>query len=143
MMSFRKSILLLFVCLSAAKAFDTTDLDVEAEDGEERTVFTSNGNYYIALNTTYLLLYATLFGIGLLAALAISALFGAASSDDSGYGYGQQSSGYGGSAGGEDPHAHGHFRNKRNIEGNKKMSQCAAAIVLDPRLIINCAGDRP
>ena len=103
-------------------AADLVTLDDEAEEGEERTVFTSNGNYFIALNTTYLLLYATLFGIGLLAALAISALFGAASSDDSGYGYGHES-GYG-SAHGEDPHGHG-YRNKRfaaTIDESKRSS---------------------
>lgn len=102
-----------FAAVAKAQPFDpAADLvNVEEEEGEERTVFTSNGNYFIALNTTYLLLYATLFGIGLLAALAISALFGAASSDDGGYGYGHESA-YGGSAHGEDPHGHG-YRNKR------------------------------
>ena len=37
-------------------------LDSDYEDGEERTIFTSGGTYYLALNTTYLLWYALLLG---------------------------------------------------------------------------------
>ena len=32
------------------------------KEGEERTIFTSGGTYYIALNTTYLIYYSFLAG---------------------------------------------------------------------------------
>ena len=51
---------LLLLLIGAACVTAELDLvdDIEEEDGEARTVFTSGGNYYIALNTTYLLYYA-------------------------------------------------------------------------------------
>jgi hypothetical protein len=87
--------------------------DLAVDDGEDdgRTFFTSNGNYFLTLNTTYLLLYAGLLGAGLLAALAISSLFNRdTSSGYGGYGYAHQGGGggYGGQSG------HGHYRNKRS-----------------------------
>ena len=42
-----------------ATSLDTSDF---VEEGEERTIFTSGGTYYLALNTTYLLLYSLLLG---------------------------------------------------------------------------------
>merc|ERR1711874_726248 len=79
------SLFMLFV-INLAKA-TTIDIDgLEEEDGEERTVFTSGGTYYIALNTTYLLYYS------LLAGLALSGLFTGSAESTSGYGqqYGYQ-----------------------------------------------------
>merc|ERR1712228_34038 len=64
----------------------------EPEDGDARTVFTSGGTYYIALNTTYLLYYSLIAGALLLAGLALS---GAFSGEAATSGYGQQY-GYGG-----------------------------------------------
>ena len=61
--------------------------ETEPEDGDARTVFTSGGTYYIALNTTFLLYYSVLAGALLLALLALS---GAFSSAESTSGYGQQ-----------------------------------------------------
>ena len=58
----RWSSLFLLCVIGLAKA-STIDIDgFEEEDGEERTVFTSGGTYYIALNTTYLLYYSLLAG---------------------------------------------------------------------------------
>ena len=87
------------------------DLDnVEAEDGEERTIFTSGGTYYVALNTTYLLIWSLLLGALLLGALFLSG--GASASSESGYsgysGY-QQRQDYG--------HQHGHHRQRRQEYG--------------------------
>ena len=69
----------------------TTTIDIngveEEEEGDARTVFTSGGTYYIALNTTFLLYYSVLAGALLLALLALS---GAFSSAESTSGYGQQ-----------------------------------------------------
>jgi len=86
------------------------DLDnVEAEEGEERTIFTSGGTYYVALNTTYLLIWSLLLGALLLGALFLSG--GASASSDSGYsgysGY-QQRQDYG--------HQHGHHRQRRQAQ---------------------------
>ena len=59
-MSWRLAVLL--CCCGLARAA-VVDIDgVEEEDGEARTVFTSGGTYYIALNTTYLLYYSLLLG---------------------------------------------------------------------------------
>jgi len=103
---------LLFV-LGLAKA-STIDIDgFEEEDGEERTVFTSGGTYYIALNTTYLLYYSLLLGTLLLAGLALSGLF--TGSEESTSGYGQQ---YGYQQGYQQKNSQGGFaRNKRYAEG--------------------------
>ena len=86
-----------------------TDLDsYDGEDGEERTIFTSGGTYYIALNTTYLLLWSLLLGGLLLGALFLAG--GSGASADSGYGtqyggYGQRKSGF----------EEGFNRNKRDL----------------------------
>jgi len=53
-----------------------TDLDTINEEGEERTIFTSGGTYYIALNTTYLLYYSAIAGIIVLTGVLLSSLFG-------------------------------------------------------------------
>lgn len=90
-------ILLIGAASVTAELDDIVD-DIEAEEGDARTVFTSGGNYYIALNTTYLLYYAIIAGSLLLAGLALSSLFGggAAETESAGYGqqYGQQQQGY-------------------------------------------------
>jgi len=109
----RYSPLFLLFVLGLAKA-STIDIDgFEEEDGEERTVFTSGGTYYIALNTTYLLYYSLLLGTLLLAGLALSGLF--TSSEESTSGYGQQ---YGYQQGYQQKNSQGGFaRNKRYAEG--------------------------
>eukprot|EP00090_Calanus_glacialis_P036975 TRINITY_DN632_c1_g1_i1.p1 TRINITY_DN632_c1_g1~~TRINITY_DN632_c1_g1_i1.p1 ORF type:complete len:212 (-),score=46.45 TRINITY_DN632_c1_g1_i1:405-1040(-) len=109
----RWSSLFLLCVIGLAKA-TTIDIDgLEEEDGEERTVFTSGGTYYIALNTTYLLYYSLLAGTLLLAGLALSGLFTGSAESTSGYGqqYGyQQKQGQGQGQG-------GFARNKRYAEG--------------------------
>ena len=60
------------------------------EDGEERTIFTSGGTYYIALNTTYLLIWSLLLGGLLLGALFLA---GGTQASTTG-GYGSQYGGY-------------------------------------------------
>jgi len=92
---------LLLLLIGAACVTAELDLvdDIEEEDGEARTVFTSGGNYYIALNTTYLLYYAIIAGSLLLAGIALSSLFGGAAETETGgygqqYGYQQQQQGY-------------------------------------------------
>ena len=97
---------LLFL-ISLVRASDLDSYD--EEDGEERTIFTSGGTYYIALNTTYLLLWSLLLGGILLGALFLAG--GSGASSDSGYGtqyggqYGQKKSGF----------EEGFNRNKRDI----------------------------
>jgi len=109
----RWSSLFLLCVIGLAKA-STIDIDgFEEEDGEERTVFTSGGTYYIALNTTYLLYYSLLAGTLLLAGLALSGLFTGSAESSSGYGqqYGyQQKQGQGQGQG-------GFARNKRYADG--------------------------
>lgn len=92
--------------------------ELVVEDGKARTVFTSNGNYFIALNTTYLLLYAALFGIGLLAALALASLFSPA--EETGYGYSHQSGG--GGYGGGSAHGHSYYRQRRSADSGEGES---------------------
>ena len=89
-----------YVCLlllTALAGANTVDIDGVEEEGEERTIFTSGGTYYIALNTTYLLLWSLLLGGLLLGALFLAG--GTGASSDSGYGsqyggYGQRKSGF-------------------------------------------------
>ena len=93
----------------------TVDLN-EYEDGEERTIFTSGGTYYIALNTTYLLLWSALLGALLLGALLLSSGTGASTTGGygSGYsGYQQKSSEY-----------EGYNRQKRQADWGKISLKC-------------------
>ena len=60
------------------------------EEGEERTIFTSGGTYYLALNTTYLLWWSLLLGGLLLGALFLSSGGGASAGAGAGYGGYQQ-----------------------------------------------------
>ena len=85
------------------------DLDTEEEEGEERTIFTSGGTYYVALNTTYLLIWSLLLGSLLLGALFLSG--GAGASSDSGY------SGYSGYQQRQDQGHQGHSRQRRQDYG--------------------------
>jgi hypothetical protein len=86
MMAAHLSHLLVLLLVLGLAAATTIDIDgVEEEDGEARTVFTSGGTYYIALNTTFLLYYSLLAGALLLAGLALSGAFSSAEST-SGYG---------------------------------------------------------
>jgi len=107
------SVFLFLVILGLTKA-STVDIDgFEEEDGEERTIFTSGGTYYIALNTTYLLYYSLLAGTLLLAGLALSGLFSGSAESTSGYG--QQYGGY--QRQGQGQGQGGFSRNKRYAEG--------------------------
>merc|ERR1712045_239972 len=86
---FKYFCLLLVTALAGA---NTVDIDGVEEEGEERTIFTSGGTYYIALNTRSLLLGGLLLGALFLAG-------GTGASSDSGYGnqyggYGQRKSGF-------------------------------------------------
>jgi len=106
------SVFLFLVIIGLTKA-STVDIDgFEEEDGEERTIFTSGGTYYIALNTTYLLYYSLLAGTLLLAGLALSGLFSGSAESTSGYG--QQYGGYQRQGQSQGP---GGFSNKRYAEG--------------------------
>ncbi len=96
---------------SAETAADDPSSSLEEQDA--RTFFTSNGNYYLALNTTYLLFYVALFGIGLLAALALASLFGG--TEESGYGYGGGGGGYN-RHGHQGYHHHNHYRQRRAFD---------------------------
>jgi len=48
---------------------------LEEEDGEDRSLFTSGGSYYVALNSTTLLTYASVVGFGLLSIILIANAF--------------------------------------------------------------------
>ena len=106
------SSLTLLLLLPLLGFVSTTTIDIngveESEEGDARTVFTSGGTYYIALNTTFLLYYSVLAGALLLALLALSGAFSSAEST-SGYGpqYGYQQN-YQQRAGAEEG-----YRNKR------------------------------
>ena len=70
----------------AAIATPESVLENKVAEGQAKTFFSSGGNYYLALNTTYLIYYGVLLGLALLALLALAPLFGG-NSADSGYGY--------------------------------------------------------
>ena len=124
------TILLLLPLLGLVSA-TTIDIDgvEEPEDGDARTVFTSGGTYYIALNTTFLLYYSVLAGALLLAILALSGAFSSAEST-SGYGqqYGYQQQ-YQQRAGAEEG-----YRNKRQAYSSGESSTSAKICV------VACAG---
>ena len=62
-------------------------LDNTEAQSEARTVFTSGGNYFLALNTTYLIYYGIILGLALLALLALSGIGGGNSAEGYGSGY--------------------------------------------------------
>ena len=103
---------LLIVFTLALVDASTVDLDGnvddESEDGEARTIFTSGGTYYVALNTTFLLYYSILAAGLLLAGLALSGAFSAESASSGGYGQQYSQQGYQQRTGGEEA-----FRSKR------------------------------
>jgi len=72
---------------SASSVFDN-----EKAQDQARTVFTSGGTYYLALNTTYLIYYGILIGLGLLAVFAMASI--GAPTQSAGYSYGQSSGQY-------------------------------------------------
>jgi len=63
--------------------------ETQKAQANARTIFTSGGTYYLALNTTYLIYYGILIGLGLLAAFALASI-GAPSSTSSYNSYGSQ-----------------------------------------------------
>jgi len=67
----------------------TSVLDNQEGQNQARTVFTSGGTYYLALNTTYLIYYGILAGLGLLGLLALTSLGGGATESYGGQGQGQ------------------------------------------------------
>jgi len=69
-----KGTLLFCLIIACAKADSVLD-DFEAQS-EAKTFFTSGGTYYLALNTTYLIYYGILLGIGVMALIAITQLGG-------------------------------------------------------------------
>ena len=85
-------LLLLLLAGAATADISLEDVDVETEEGEGRTVFTSGGTYYIALNTTYLLYYGIIAGSLLLGGLLLSGLLtgGSGAASTAGYGQGYQ-----------------------------------------------------
>jgi len=80
------SVAVLLSALVGLSRASTVDIDGLVEDGEDRTIFTSGGTYYIALNTTYLLYYTLLAGTLLLAFIALSSLLGGSAEEPTGYG---------------------------------------------------------
>jgi len=67
--------MLLLLLLGVATAEQLTDQELSVEDSdEERSLFTSEGSYYIALNTTYLILGTLFIGAAVLAAYLLSSL---------------------------------------------------------------------
>lgn len=86
-----------FIGLASA-ASDSSVLENSAAQNTARTIFTSGGTYYLALNATYLIYYGILIGMGLLAILAIGSLTGGASANQYGsqqqYGYSRQGQAY-------------------------------------------------
>ena len=76
--------------VSCARASSLSSWGEAEEEGEERTIFTSGGTYYLALNTTYLLWWSLLLGGLLLGALFLSSGGGASAGAGAGYGGYQQ-----------------------------------------------------
>ena len=78
-------LLLCLLAFARATTIDINGVEENEEEGEGRTIFTSGGTYYIALNTTFLLYYSLIAGALLLAGLALSGVF-SGSAESTGYG---------------------------------------------------------
>merc|ERR1719347_1698049 len=76
-------IVALLSLLTLCKA-STVDIDGFEEDGEERTIFTSGGVYYLALNTTTLIYYALGAGAMIVVLLLLTSM--ASPNQSSGFG---------------------------------------------------------
>ena len=81
------AVILAFVaCFVFSSASAGSVLDNEEAQGEARTIFSSGGTYYLALNTTYLIYYGVLIGLGALAIVALAQSGSGSSSAAQSYG---------------------------------------------------------
>ena len=99
--------IILLTCFVISEATSVNFKNSEGAEKQARTIFTSGGTYFLALNTTYLIYYGILLGIATLALVALSGILGGGSSTSS---YGSQS-GY--SRFGQDYDQHFHHQRQR------------------------------
>lgn len=103
--------LVLSWCLIGARGQKLSSDEADLSEAKTGNFFTNNGQSFVVLNTTQLLFWAAVLGLGLLGALLLSSAY----DDDhgAGYGYHGSGSGYGGSGhGGGGGYGHG-YRSKR------------------------------
>merc|ERR1711971_1383903 len=81
----------LALCFCSSLVSASSVLDNEEAQKEARTVFTSGGTYYLALNTTYLIYYGIIIGLGLLAAFALASVGTSSASSGDGNQYSRNS----------------------------------------------------
>ena len=69
-----KSVVQVLAIVAFIATFTKADSVLDNSDAQQqaRTIFSSGGTYYLALNTTYLIYYGVLIGLGLLAILALA-----------------------------------------------------------------------
>ena len=104
--------IILLTCFVISEATSVNFKNSEGAEKQARTIFTSGGTYFLALNTTYLIYYGILLGIATLALVALSGILGGGSSTSS---YGSQSgSGYSRFGQDYDQHFH-HQRQRRGV----------------------------
>ena len=106
-------VFLIILSIASSASIDINGVEDDYEEGDERTIFTSGGTYYIALNTTYLIFYALAGAALLLAGLALT---GAFAGQPASSGYGSQ---YANSQRQRAGEGQGDFRSKREAEGKE------------------------
>ncbi|XP_023332470.1 uncharacterized protein LOC111704464 isoform X1 [Eurytemora carolleeae] len=79
--------------LVAGGSIDTIDFDGDLYEGDDRSIFSSGGTYYIALNTTYVIYAAIIAGVILIGGALISKLLDSQAAPAAGYGNGYQQRG--------------------------------------------------
>lgn len=105
-----RTLLLVLIGLTACSAQTEGLDDLVDNEGEERTIFTSGGTYYLALNTTFLVYYTLAAGFLVLGAIILTSLFDTAEArSDNGYSQGHQRGA---------PHEGAHQRQRRGAYDN-------------------------
>ena len=113
--------IILLTCFVISEATSVNFKNSEGAEKQARTIFTSGGTYFLALNTTYLIYYGILLGIATLALVALSGILGGGSSTSS---YGSQSgSGYSRFGQDYDQHFH-HQRQRRGVTWEYGRVEC-------------------
>merc|ERR1712018_351242 len=102
--------IILLTCFVISEATSVNFKNSEGAEKQARTIFTSGGTYFLALNTTYLNYYGILLGTATLALVALSGILGGGSSTSP---YGSQS-GYSRFGQDYDQHFH-HQRQRRGV----------------------------
>lgn len=93
------------------RSYETFDPNAEDDDeANARTLITSNGQYFLVLNATYVILYTLLFLLGILVSFFATSILGGLfqGAEDNSSGYNNYSGGYG--------YSHSYRRKRSNMK---------------------------